>query len=72
MEKKRIAIFASGSGSNAIKLIEHFDNSPNIDAVLLLTNNENAGVLEKTEEFIDQAVISNEGANDGTFLVEFT
>lgn len=70
MEKKRIAIFASGSGSNAIKLIEHFDNSPNIDAVLLLTNNENAGVLEKTEEFIDQAVISNEGANDGTFLVE--
>lgn len=70
METKRIAIFASGSGSNAIKLIEHFDKSSEIDAVLLLTNNENAGVLEKTEEYIDQAVINNEGGNDGVFLTE--
>lgn len=70
MENKRIAIFASGSGSNAIKLIEHFDKSSEIDAVLLLTNNENAGVLEKTEDYIDQVVINNEGANDGAFLTE--
>jgi phosphoribosylglycinamide formyltransferase-1 len=70
MNTKRIAIFASGSGSNAIKLIEHFDKSPEINAVLLLTNNENAGVLEKTEEFIDQVVINNDGANDGSFLAE--
>lgn len=70
MDKKRIAIFASGSGSNAIKLIEHFDKSSEIDAVLLLTNNENAGVLEKTEDFIDQVVINNDGAKDGSFLTE--
>ena len=70
MNTKRIAIFASGSGSNALKLIEYFDRSPEIDAVLLLTNNENAGVLEITEDFIDQAVINNEGANDDSFLKE--
>jgi phosphoribosylglycinamide formyltransferase-1 len=70
MNTKRIAIFASGGGSNAIKLIEYFDKSSAIDAVLLLTNNENAGVLELTEDFIDQAVINNEGANDGSFLTE--
>lgn len=70
MNTKRIAIFASGGGSNAIKLIEHFDKSSEIDAVLLLTNNENAGVLELTEDYIDQVVINNQGANDGSFLVE--
>ncbi|WP_107040213.1 phosphoribosylglycinamide formyltransferase [Brumimicrobium mesophilum] len=70
MENKRIAIFASGGGSNAIKLIQHFDKSSEIDAVLLLTNNENAGVLELTDEYIDQVVINNDGANDGSFLTE--
>lgn len=70
MDTKRIAIFASGGGSNAIKLIEYFDQSPEINAVLLLTNNENAGVLALTEDYIDQAVINNQGANDGSFLVD--
>lgn len=70
MDTKRIAIFASGGGSNAIKLIEHFDKTSDIDAVLLLTNNENAGVLELTEDYIDQVVINNEGANDASFLIE--
>jgi folate-dependent phosphoribosylglycinamide formyltransferase PurN len=30
MKKKKIAIFASGQGSNASQLIKHFKNHPNI------------------------------------------
>jgi|SRR5690554_898412 len=70
MDKKRIAIFASGGGSNAIKLLDHFEKSADIDVVLLATNNENAGVLEKTEDRVDQLIFNNEGANDGAFLTE--
>ena len=64
------AIFASGGGSNAIKLLDYFEKSTDIEVVLLLTNNENAGVLEKTEDRVDQMIINNEGANDGPYLVE--
>ena len=70
MNTKRIAIFASGGGSNAIKLLDYFEKSKDIEVVLLLTNNENAGVLEKTEDRVDQMIISNEGANDGAYLTE--
>jgi phosphoribosylglycinamide formyltransferase-1 len=70
MNTKRIAIFASGGGSNAIKLLDYFEKSNEIEVVVLLTNNENAGVLEKTEDRVDQMIINNEGANDGVYLTE--
>ena len=44
---KRIAIFASGSGSNAQKIIEHFAEVNSIEVSLLLSNNKNAMVLER-------------------------
>lgn len=46
-EKIYIAIFASGSGSNALKLIEHFKNHSFIDVKLIVCNNPKAGVIEK-------------------------
>src|SRR5690554_2240493 len=70
MNTKRIAIFASGGGSNAIKLLDYFEDSKNAEVVVLLTNNERAGVLDKTVDRVDQMIINNEGANDGEFLVE--
>ena len=70
MNTKRIAIFASGGGSNAIKLLDYFEDSKNAEVVVLLTNNERAGVLDKTADRVDQMIINNEGANDGEFLVE--
>lgn len=68
MEKKRIAIFASGSGSNAIQMLNFFEHSKQIEVALLLTNNKDAGVLEKTRDRVEQVVINNEEAKDGEFL----
>jgi formyltetrahydrofolate-dependent phosphoribosylglycinamide formyltransferase len=40
-----IAIFASGTGSNAQKIIDHFHGHPSIKIALIVTNNPLAGVL---------------------------
>jgi len=49
--KKRIAIFASGSGSNAQKIMEHFKRHPEAEVVLILTNNPQAYVLQRADNF---------------------
>lgn len=40
-----IAIFASGTGSNALKIIEHFSGHAHIRVCAVFCNNPNAGVL---------------------------
>jgi phosphoribosylglycinamide formyltransferase 1 len=49
--KKRIAIFASGSGSNAQKIMEHFKRHAEAEVVLILTNNPSAYVLQRADNF---------------------
>jgi formyltetrahydrofolate-dependent phosphoribosylglycinamide formyltransferase len=49
-EEIRLAIFASGAGSNAAKIIDHFRNHPTIKVVLIATNNPQAGVLQIAEK----------------------
>ena len=49
--KKRIAIFASGSGSNAQKIMEHFKNSHEAEVSIILTNNPDAYVLQRADNF---------------------
>lgn len=44
--KKRIAIFASGGGSNALKIAEYFQNHATVEVALIVTNNKDAGVLK--------------------------
>ncbi len=51
MVKKRIAIFASGSGSNAQKIMEHFRHHPNGEVVIVLSNNPDAYVLQRADNF---------------------
>ena len=48
---KNIAIFASGGGSNAQKIIEHFIKKEIAQVSLIVTNKSNAGVLEKAAAF---------------------
>ncbi|WP_344675944.1 phosphoribosylglycinamide formyltransferase [Sphingobacterium kyonggiense] len=49
--KKRIAIFASGSGSNAQKIMEHFKYADNAEVALVLSNNPEAYVLQRADNF---------------------
>ena len=45
--KSKIAIFASGSGTNAEEIIKHFQNHESISISLILSNNPKAYVLER-------------------------
>lgn len=47
---KNIAVFASGTGSNARKLIEHFRDSPVARVALVISNKKDAGVLDIARE----------------------
>jgi phosphoribosylglycinamide formyltransferase-1 len=51
MDKKRIAIFVSGSGSNAEAVINYFKNHPAISVELLLSNKPEAYALERAKKF---------------------
>jgi phosphoribosylglycinamide formyltransferase-1 len=44
---KRLAIFASGNGSNAQRIIEYFNHHPHIRPDIVLSNNPRAGVLQR-------------------------
>lgn len=44
---KRIALFASGSGSNAEQIATYFASNPTADIALILSNNPKAGVIER-------------------------
>ena len=46
----RIAIFASGSGSNAENIANYFSENSDVDVSLILTNNPNAFVLERAKK----------------------
>lgn len=46
-----IAIFASGSGTNAEVIMRYFQHHPSVKVKLVLTNNENAKVLERAKQF---------------------
>lgn len=47
---KRIAIFGSGSGSNAQKIIEYFKASKIAEVALIVSNNSLAGILERAKK----------------------
>ena len=55
-----IAIFASGAGSNAQKIIERFKDHPSIRVRLVFSNKAEAGVLAIADEYnISTLVMSN-------------
>ncbi|MFY0626463.1 MAG: phosphoribosylglycinamide formyltransferase [Reichenbachiella sp.] len=51
MNKKRLAILASGSGTNAEAIMKYFENSDLIEVALVLSNKSDAYVLTRAEKF---------------------
>lgn len=49
--KHKIAIFASGAGTNAKKIIEHFIPSDKINVALIVCNKPNAGVVDTARKY---------------------
>lgn len=47
--KHKIAIFASGSGSNAENIARYFENSTDVEISLIVANNPDAFVLERAK-----------------------
>lgn len=59
---KNIAIFASGTGSNAQKIIEHFEGSSLAQVNLVISNKPKAKVLDKAKDFgVPTHVINRQG-----------
>ncbi len=44
---KNIVVFASGSGTNAERIIKYFSNKDGVNITCVLTNNPKAGVIER-------------------------
>ena len=58
---QKIAIFASGTGSNARKIIEYFKDKPAIEVQLVLSNKPTAPVLEMAQHHgIDTLVLNRD------------
>src|SRR5690554_5376562 len=66
---KNIIIFASGSGSNAQTIINHFKNSDSTHVAAIFSNKENAGVLERAKKSgIPTEVFSKKDFSEEIFL----
>ncbi len=65
MEQKRIAIFASGSGSNCENLIRYFKDSDVVKCALVVSNKADAYVLERAQRLgVPTAVMPKVQLND--------
>ena len=68
---KRIAIFASGSGSNAENIITHFQKNRKAKVVLVLSNNPKALVLERANRLgVKSSVFNKHQLNDSKWAIE--
>ena len=68
---KHIAIFASGTGTNAQAIINHFKNSSSVKIALIISNKPDAGVLKITEkENIPSIIIDKEKFFRGNAYVD--
>lgn len=71
MKISRIAIFASGSGTNAQNIIQYFSDNEYIVVDSVWTNNPNAFVLERARNFgIDGIIFTREEFRNTDHIVE--
>lgn len=71
MNRIRIAIFASGTGSNAVNLIRHFSGHDRIEVALVYSNKPEAAIVEAARRLgVDVEVSDNALAADPDFLLD--
>ncbi len=66
MKKRNIAIFASGSGTNAQRIIEYFSGNPKISVALILSNKPDAYVLVRAKNLNAPSVVFDRHSFDET------
>lgn len=68
-----VAIFASGSGTNAENLIKHFAGSKEVKIKLVITNKAEAGIVKRAETYKKNIqIVSKEALNNYTGqLIDF-
>lgn len=65
-----IAIYASGGGSNAEAIIEHFKNVTKGKIALIVTNNPNAGIIQKSKHFGIPVYVHSKEEESGDALLK--
>lgn len=66
---KKIVLFASGSGSNAEKIVLHFKTKELAKVVEIFTNNPNAKVLERAKNLnVPAQIFNRQELNEGKVL----
>lgn len=71
MKVKKIALFASGSGSNVQNIIDYFSDNEDVVVDSVWTNNPNAYVLERAKKLqVETFIFSREELNNTNKVVE--
>ncbi len=66
---KRIAIFGSGSGTNAEQILKHFEESDLARVHLVLTNSKDAGIIKRARNYaVPVLIFTSEQLNNGYVL----
>ncbi len=70
MKPIKLALFASGTGSNAEIIIRYFANNPSVEVVFVLSNKEEAPIVSKANSLgVSVTVCTNKEVEDASFLV---
>jgi phosphoribosylglycinamide formyltransferase 1 len=67
--KKKIAVFASGKGTNAENLIKHFKNHSKAQVTLVLTNSPTAEVIERANNLSVEVVVFDKAHLNDSMVV---
>ena len=76
-KKFRLAVLASGTGTNAEQIFRFFESHPSIEVVLLMSNNPEAYVLQRAKKYGIRTLVFNRqefiaGSNILSVLKEFS
>jgi phosphoribosylglycinamide formyltransferase-1 len=71
MKKIKLALFASGNGSNALNIIDYFSSSSLIEIGFVLTNKKDAPIIELAKnKGVDTVILSNDEVANGELLTK--